>query len=79
MTYNDLRKGRCSEIGRAYHVTAVTRGRERVFGDFWAGRIVARELRRLQEEGRAETLCFMVMPDHVHWLMVVREGRREGP
>lgn len=75
MMYNDLRKGRCSEIGRAYHVTAVTRGREPVFGNFWAGRIVVGELRRLQEEGWAETLCFVVMPDHVHWLMVVREGR----
>jgi putative transposase len=26
------------------------------------------------EENRAETLAFVVMPDHLHWLMSLREG-----
>jgi REP element-mobilizing transposase RayT len=74
MSYNDLRKGRCSEPGRAYHVTAVTLGRAPLFRDFCAGRVVVHQLRRLQEEGLAETLCFVVMPDHLHWLLVLQRG-----
>lgn len=29
----------------------------------------------LQTEGRVETLCYMLMPDHLHWLMVLHEGK----
>lgn len=28
----------------------------------------------VQEQGKAETLCYVLMPDHLHWLMVLREG-----
>lgn len=36
---------------------------------------MVRQLRTLHEEGRAETLCFVVMPDHLHWLVTLREGK----
>jgi REP element-mobilizing transposase RayT len=72
--YTDLRKGRRSEIGRLYHVTAATRARERLFADFGLGRIVVRELMLLDAEGRTETLCYMLMPDHLHWLVELRKG-----
>jgi len=29
----------------------------------------------LQVEGRAETLCYMLMPDHLHWLLVLHQGK----
>ena len=74
MTYNDLRKGRVSQVGMAYHVTAVTLNRTAFFASFDNGRKVVRELMALQSEGRAETLCYVVMPDHLHWLMVLQEG-----
>lgn len=72
--YSDLRKGRRSECHRAYHVTTGTRGRERLFEDFGRARLVVRELNRLDEEGRTATLCFVLMPDHLHWLFTLREG-----
>ena len=28
----------------------------------------------LAHEGLAETLCYVLMPDHLHWLMVLRRG-----
>ncbi len=71
MTYNDLRIGRVSRQGGAYHVVVTTRDRNPLFSDLYAGRIVVEELMRLQREGVAETLCYVVMPDHVHWLFVL--------
>lgn len=74
MTYNDLRKGRSSQAGAVYHITTVTQNRTPYFASLDNGRKVVRELMRLQAEGRAETLCYVVMPDHLHWLMVLHEG-----
>ncbi|MDO9216652.1 MAG: transposase, partial [Lacisediminimonas sp.] len=75
MTYNDLRKGRVSQIGAAYHITAVARNRTPHFSSLDNGRKVVRELMKLEAEGRAETLCYLVMPDHLHWLMVLHAGK----
>jgi REP element-mobilizing transposase RayT len=74
MTCNDLRKGRASLIGTAYHITAVTRHRVPHFTALDDGRKVVRELMALHADGRAETLCYVVMPDHLHWLMRLRGG-----
>lgn len=75
MTYNDLRKGRVSQPSMAYHITTVTKNRIPHFALLDNGRKVVRELMRLETEGRAETLCYVVMPDHLHWLMVLHQGR----
>jgi REP element-mobilizing transposase RayT len=74
MPYSDLRIGRRAVSGAIYHVTTVTLRREPLFSDLQKGRVVVRQLRTLQEEGRADTLCFVVMPDHLHWLMVLRRS-----
>jgi Transposase and inactivated derivatives len=74
MTWNDLRKGRVSLDGTAYHITTVTRNRAPHFVALDNGRKLVRELMALQAEGRCETLCYVVMPDHLHWLMALRDG-----
>ena len=74
MTWNDLRKGRVSLPGTAYHITTVTRHRAPYFAALDNGRKLVRELMVLQAEGRCETLCYVVMPDHLHWLMALRTG-----
>lgn len=67
----DLRKGRCSELNGVYLVTFVTRGRRPHFEQFDC----ARELIRLiNTEYRVESLAFVVMPDHVHWLVRLIAG-----
>jgi putative transposase len=73
-----LRKGRVSQIGTVYHITTVTKSRTPLFASLDNGRKVVRELMALQAEGRAETLCYVVMPDHLHCLMVLYEGKLSG-
>lgn len=72
--YGALRRGRRNEPGRCYMVTTVTAGRVPVFKDLFAGRMVVREMMRLQEEGSVESLAWVVMPDHLHWLLVLAEN-----
>ena len=71
---HSLRKGRFSESWRAYLVTTVTLDRQPMFADIASGRHVVRVLREAQQTGLAETLAFVVMPDHVHWLFTLTGG-----
>ena len=68
-----LRKGRVSEPGRAYLLTTVTDRRRPVFGDWRIGRLLVAELRAEHEAGRVESLAWVIMPDHLHWLTILRE------
>ena len=71
MPYNDLRKGRFSQIGQAYVVTVVCAGREPIFADFDAARLAIKQMRDLHDSGAVESQAFVVMPDHVHWLFTL--------
>lgn len=64
-----LRRGRLSEFGRAYLLTAVTHERQAVFQDWRLARLLVREMRRLHETGAVDSLAWVVMPDHLHWLI----------
>src|SRR5690606_28651052 len=64
-----LRRGRYSARGYVYHVTAATLNRRPIFSDFTSGRLVVGALRDESHKGNCETLCFVVMPDHLHWLL----------
>ncbi len=69
-----LRKGRYSESGRIYLLTAVTHQRQRIFQDWLIGRLLVREFRKAQEDGDATSLAWVVMPDHFHWLVELHNG-----
>jgi putative transposase len=69
MPYSELLRGRASIGGQIYLVTTVTHGRQRLFTDLYYGRIVVRALYGESTAGRATTLAYVVMPDHVHWLL----------
>lgn len=73
MPYNDLRKGRYSEAGRIYLITAVLSERRPLFQDFYLARLVVAEMRRLDESAEVDSLAWVVMPDHVHWLLSLGE------
>lgn len=64
-----LRKGCHSLSGQIYLVTTVTHGRERLFEDFSNARAVVHSLQRASEQQSAQTLAYVVMPDHLHWLL----------
>lgn len=66
----------CRGVGnKVYHVTSATLHHEHVFRYFNRGRIVVQSMRRENDAGNVETLAFVVMPDHFHWLLAL-SGRR---
>jgi REP-associated tyrosine transposase len=68
-----LRKGRVSIRGQVYLVTTVTHDRRPPFRDWTLGRVVIAEMRRLHDGGGVQSLAFVLMPDHLHWLLGLRE------
>ena len=68
-----LRTGRQSQSGQVYLVTLVTKQRKTIFSDFFAARFVVKTLLEEQRLGRAFTWSYVVMPDHLHWLMQLGE------
>jgi putative transposase len=70
----DLRKGRLSETERIYHITTTTFQRRPLFSQFTEARIVIDAIRSEEENGQAATLAYVLMPDHLHWLMQLNSG-----
>ena len=71
---NRLRIGRYSEHNRIYLLTTNTAGRPPFFSDFAVGRMVVSQFRVAEEMGFANTLAWVVMPDHFHWLIELKRG-----
>src|SRR5690606_38165875 len=67
------RLGRVSEAGRPYLITAVTQDREPVFSDLNNARILVNTLRMEALQNGVQTWCYVVMPDHFHWLMQLND------
>ena len=70
----DLRKGRVSMPEVCYFLTTCVEGRRPVLGEPAAAREVIDALRWLRDQGRIRLLGFVVMPDHVHVALALREG-----
>ena len=70
----NLRRGRFSQAEQIYLLTLVSLDRAPVFADFGAARTVVRALHEPSLVSAAETLAFVVMPDHVHWLVQLKDG-----
>ena len=70
-----LRIGRHSERNRTYHVVTSTQDRTRFFTNLFAGRIVVNAMIREDDAGHVNTLAFVVMPDHLHWLFTLSGSR----
>jgi REP element-mobilizing transposase RayT len=72
----NLRKNRVSETGRIYLITCVTHLREPFLSQFIYGRLLVQVL--MKEKPHAETLAYVVMPDHLHWLIQLQENVQLG-
>lgn len=68
-----LRRGRFSESGRIYMLTTVVENRKPAFFDFRLGRLVVDQFRSAQDAGTVRSLAWVVMPDHFHWLIELRD------
>jgi REP element-mobilizing transposase RayT len=73
MSYDALHKGRHSQHHQVYCITTVTRDRHPLFTDITTARLLVHELRRLHEHGDVISLAWVVMPDHLHWLIQLNE------
>ncbi|WP_439450167.1 REP-associated tyrosine transposase [Stenotrophomonas sp. ATs4] len=69
-----LRYGRYSQSGNVYSLTTVTLGREAIFADAANVGILIDTLRFVEHKGFSHSLAWVVMPDHLHWLMELRKG-----
>lgn len=68
-----LRIGRYAEPNRVYLLTSNTLDREPVFKDFGLGRLVVKQFQYAQEQYWANSLAWVVMPDHFHWLIELQQ------
>jgi len=68
-----LRKGRFSQCNGIYFVTAVTDQRIPWFQDFALARLMCRNLHFPAALADATNLCSVVMPDHIHVLLELKD------
>lgn len=73
-----LRIGRFAEPNRIYLLTTNTLDSEPVFNDFALGRLVVAQFRAAQDQGCANSLAWVVMPNHFHWLIELQQGSLSG-
>jgi putative transposase len=71
---NRLRVGRYSQSGQIYLLTAVTRNREPLFTDCRTGRFLVRQFQQAHTDDLADSLAWVVMPDHFHWLVELKNS-----
>ena len=71
MVYAWLRHGRVSIPNQIYSLTTVTYNRAPLFSDFTNARLAIGEMRRLHDMALVASLAWVVMPDHLHWLLAL--------
>ena len=64
-----LRLGRRSLPGHDYLITIVTRKRQPYFAEFLPASSACQQFYAEAVERHGQTLSFVVMPDHIHWLL----------
>lgn len=65
----DLRLGRYTQQNQIYHITFTTLNRIHIFQDFIKARKLINILKKSDQLQHTSTLAFVIMPDHIHWLM----------
>ena len=73
-----LRAGRYSEIGRIYLLTTVVKDRKLAFQNWQLGRLLVGTMKQAEIEGQIKSLAWVIMPDHLHWLVELRAGTMDG-
>ncbi|WP_434456859.1 transposase [Stutzerimonas urumqiensis] len=73
-----LRRGRVSLPGHAYLLTTVTHNRRPLFASWQAGHVVAREIHATARLARIDSWAWVLMPDHLHWLIQLNDASLES-
>jgi REP element-mobilizing transposase RayT len=69
----NTRKGRYSHPGQIYLLTAITKDREPLFSDWRVGALMAMQFEQADRDQAADSLAWVVMPDHFHWLIGLKD------
>lgn len=69
-----LRRGRVSIPGQIYLITTVTTDRRKLFSNLWTARIVIAEMRASVDRKELDSIAWVLMPDHLHWLLALNEN-----
>ena len=72
---DQLRTGRHFTPHHYFHITLVTHRRQPFFVNTAIARTVIELLRYQHNVGNVQSFVFMIMPDHVHWLIKSIDGR----
>ncbi|MNJ50514.1 Transposase IS200 like protein [compost metagenome] len=72
-----LRRGRVSIPGQLYLLTTTVEHRRPIFRDFDLARLLVAQLRYAQDKCLARSLAWVVMPDHLHWLVELQQETLE--
>ncbi|QII31186.1 transposase [Stenotrophomonas maltophilia] len=69
-----LRYGRYSRTGNVYSLTTATHGRAPLFADAANVAVLVDTLRFIERNAFSHSLAWVVMPDHLRWLMELQKG-----
>ncbi len=72
MNSTRLLLGRHSSIGQSYILTTNVHGRAALFANDAVAVTAMQEFQRLDLGGLTHSIAYVVMPDHIHWLMQLR-------
>ncbi|MCL7929575.1 REP-associated tyrosine transposase [Halomonas llamarensis] len=75
---SNLRRGRTSLPGYYYFITITTLDRHCWFDSFAQGAVASRSFYHPSVKKRADTLAYVVMPDHVHWILCLKGNLSEA-
>ncbi|HFF3759912.1 transposase [Stenotrophomonas maltophilia] len=75
MSSHRLRLGRRSIIGQVYVLTSTTHLRRRLFESEAAAACVIDQFHYIEQRGLVQSLAWVVMPGHVHWMFELRGAR----
>ncbi len=71
-----MRRGRWSEPGQIYLVTAVAHAREKRFAEWEAASVVCGAMSEAENWQGTKLLCWVLMPDHWHGLIQLEDSAR---
>ena len=78
MSYRNLAKGRFSTENQIYFITTVIHQRKKLFVNLNICRSVILQMKKFDDDGDIETIAWVVMPDHIHWIFQLKENNDLG-
>ena len=76
MPIENLFKHRLSLKNHIYHLVATTNKRRKVFDNFNSARIVINEMKSAHDLKIINSIAWVVMPDHLHWLLQLNDNNQ---